>query len=110
HAGGAVSGGGCGEELTAKPTYTEVSVAGANIGLLVVDHVQPIHAPGALRLGVDELEATRQQIVTQGAHASEPELTPWGWRQFTVTDPDGHCWQIYDELMQTGESVCSSES
>ncbi len=44
----------------------------------------------------EELDATYQELQSSGANIAEPlELKPWGVRQFTVKDLDGHVFYFH---------------
>lgn len=52
-------------------------------------------ASGALVVLVDDVDAHLARARSRGASiVSEPEDRPWGLRQYTAEDPDGHRWEF----------------
>ena len=46
-------------------------------------------------IDVDDADAFHAHCVAAGAEIESPlETKPWGMREFTVRDPDGHCHRI----------------
>ncbi|MFN3648727.1 MAG: VOC family protein [Armatimonadota bacterium] len=55
-------------------------------------------APGGgayFHLRVEAVDAYHRAVTGHGVEAVLPSQLPWGWRMFTVTDPDGHHWGFY---------------
>jgi uncharacterized glyoxalase superfamily protein PhnB len=48
-----------------------------------------------LHVEVDDADGYHQQIQEKGSRSERPKDQPWGWRQFFVTDPDGHRWAFH---------------
>jgi uncharacterized glyoxalase superfamily protein PhnB len=54
-------------------------------------------APGSidgLLLVVDDIDATRAELVERGVEVSEVEEMDWGARHAHFRDPDGNGWQL----------------
>ena len=57
----------------------------------------------SLYLHVDDAEAEHERAVAAGAEVLEPLWGPWwGGRQFTVADPDGNWWTVYEAGAPSG--------
>jgi predicted enzyme related to lactoylglutathione lyase len=55
-------------------------------------------APGSqkgVQLVVDDVAATREELVSRGVDASEVQVMPWGSFTF-FSDPDGNSWAIQE--------------
>jgi catechol 2,3-dioxygenase-like lactoylglutathione lyase family enzyme len=76
--------------------YAEVFAGKTRIGLHQA-------SPGRVNLGggaehhleVPDVDVFHAEVFGRGAAAGRPEETHWGWRMFSVPDPDGHVWNFY---------------
>ncbi len=95
----------CKSYVTAPPEATPNEFAELRAGDLVlhlhvtrVDGNLPTSAASILHLRVKDADAYYQQLAARGAECEPPRDQPWGWRQFYVTDPDGHRWSFSHSL------------
>lgn len=51
-----------------------------------------------LHVEVDDADAYHARVQENGGRTERPKDQPWGWRQFFVTDPDGHRWAFHHVL------------
>lgn len=78
--------------MIAETPGTEIA-ADRNDGRLLGKVVPRIGHPGPISvyIGVDDVDAYHRLITPAGADVIEPIWdAPWGLRQFSVLDPDGH--------------------
>ncbi len=60
---------------------------------------QALQGVGQFAIIVDDLDAVRPDLDRAGvAPLSGPDDRPWGMRTLTFADPDGHVWEIAQEL------------
>jgi len=78
-----------------KPDFAEFR-AGDLIVHLHVDMEGESSKTGSsiLHLEVADVDQYHKDVVSRGLSAEAPQDMPWGWRQFYVTDPDGHRWSF----------------
>ena len=60
---------------------------------------QALHGAGQFAIIVDDVDAVRPDLDKAGVDLlSGPDNRPWGMRTMTFADPDGHVWEIAQEL------------
>ena len=60
---------------------------------------QALHGAGQFAIIVDDVDGVRPDLDKAGvALLSGPADRPWGMRTMTFADPDGHVWEIAQEL------------
>jgi uncharacterized glyoxalase superfamily protein PhnB len=48
-----------------------------------------------LHVEVEDADRYHRHIQDNGGRSERPKDQPWGWRQFFLTDPDGHRWAFH---------------
>lgn len=77
-----------------EPGYAELSAGPLKVSLHASE--TPVEPRGCFfHLAVDDVDAYHGRVAEKGAGASAPRDEPWGWRMFSVEDPDGHSWGFY---------------
>jgi len=83
-------------ELPAKvPVFAELKAGDLIIHLHLIEEGKSIQTGStAFHLEVIDVDQYHNEVVARGLNAEAPQDMPWGWRQFYVTDPDGHEWSF----------------
>jgi uncharacterized glyoxalase superfamily protein PhnB len=94
------------------PAYAEVVVADVSVGLLAREQAATAHPEAVPKMSVppsaehhlqvDDPDAFHRLLTAKGHKPSEPAETPWGWRMLTLSDPDGHRWNFYKPIVNSG--------
>jgi uncharacterized glyoxalase superfamily protein PhnB len=53
-----------------------------------------------LHLEVENADQYHERVQEFGSRSERPKDQPWGWRQFFVTDPDGHRWAFHHVIAE----------
>jgi uncharacterized glyoxalase superfamily protein PhnB len=78
-----------------KPSFAELK-AGDLVIHLHIDMEGEAAKTGAtiFHIEVADVDQYHQEVTARGLKVEAPQEMPWGWRQFYVTDPDGHRWSF----------------
>lgn len=73
-----------------KVSYAAVKGGDALIGLHMSDQEVIFGNSTQLHIEVENADTYYEKLRAAGASVEAPQDMPWGWRMFTMTDPDGH--------------------
>ena len=80
-----------------QPTFAELSAGNLVLYLHAAgEDVDDGPAGGVvLHVEVDDADAYHARVQDAGGQTERPRDHVWGWRQFFVSDPDGHRWAFH---------------
>lgn len=85
---------------SATPDFVELRAGNLVLQLHAEGEEEPSGRVGGvvLHLEVEDADRYHQRVQECGGRSERPKDQPWGWRQFFVTDPDGHRWAFHHVL------------
>lgn len=77
------------------PVFAELKAGDVILHLHLIEEGISIQSGSTVfHLEVADVDQYHREVVSRGLSADTPQEMPWGWRQFYVTDPDGHPWSF----------------
>ena len=80
-----------------EPDFVELRAGNLVLQLHAAGEDDPSGPVGGviLHFEVEDADQYHHRIQEKGGRSERPKDQPWGWRQFFVTDPDGHRWAFH---------------
>jgi uncharacterized glyoxalase superfamily protein PhnB len=87
-----------------------MAVARDGMQIYLSEHIGDCQVGGLIHFVIDDVDAWHQEFVSQGARPTEPPNDDLGFRNMTITDPDGNQLRFMESSATQAESADANAS